>query len=279
MEEHTSDTEDTSSVLLGTSNVTPEVDTNSEAFTIREDFNDIPCLRVRHRSRSAITTHPQQRISRPGEDLYTKVLHQIYDQASPSSCDACSQASPVNDKSIDVSSHTSSGADETEAEQTHRTCMSRIRSLQRHILARKRYKALLVTLIMIFLLSYTTYQNKHHILSLHSLTSIFNRDSPGLTLQEWGVEAHHPIVLVPGIISSGLELWETLPCAAGKFRSRVWGSASMVQSLLSDPSCWMQHMALNGTTGGDPTGVRVRAAQVSVDLDTCMLITSFLHHL
>ena len=38
-----------------------------------------------------------------------------------------------------------------------------------------------------------------------------------------GVTALHPVVLVPGIVTGGLELWEGKPCAEGLFRKRLWG--------------------------------------------------------
>lgn len=33
-------------------------------------------------------------------------------------------------------------------------------------------------------------------------------------------QAHHPVVLVPGTITTGLELWQGAPCASGKVASR-----------------------------------------------------------
>lgn len=120
---------------------------------------------------------------------------------------------------------------------------------------------LLVLVLSIVGLALLAHRHKEHLPSLDAFTTIFDRDRPGERLSAFGLRAHHPIVIVPGIISTGLELWQTKPCADGRLRSRVWGSSSMVQSLLADPGCWLEHMVLNGTTGMDPVGVRVRAAQ------------------
>ncbi|KAF2300724.1 hypothetical protein GH714_015335 [Hevea brasiliensis] len=69
-------------------------------------------------------------------------------------------------------------------------------------------------------------------------------ESPGTRLKREGLTAQHPVVLVPGFITGGLELWEGNPCAEGLFRKRLWGGSfsEMLKSL-------------------DPPGVRVRAVQ------------------
>ena len=40
----------------------------------------------------------------------------------------------------------------------------------------------------------------------------------------------HAVVLIPGIISSGLESWGTDEYAASSFRKRVWGTSYMIQA-------------------------------------------------
>ena len=75
-----------------------------------------------------------------------------------------------------------------------------------------------------------------------------------------------PAVFIPGYITSGLEIWQSLPCARSKFRERIWGTASMVKLLLTDAKCWVQHMLLHPITNHtsvhftDPPGVRIRAS-------------------
>lgn len=48
-------------------------------------------------------------------------------------------------------------------------------------------------------------------------------DPPGVKLAKEGLEAKHPVVFVPGIVTGGLELWEGHSCAEGLFRKRLWG--------------------------------------------------------
>lgn len=50
-------------------------------------------------------------------------------------------------------------------------------------------------------------------------------ESPGVRLKREGLTAIHPVVLVPGFVTGGLELWEGRPCAEGLFRKRLWGGS------------------------------------------------------
>jgi len=88
----------------------------------------------------------------------------------------------------------------------------------------------------------------------------YTRPMPGVELASIGFQAHHPIVLVPGIVSTGLELWQGLECAQNNFRKRMWGSTMMLQAILLNSRCWLQHLKLNQTTGLDPDGIRLRPA-------------------
>ncbi len=67
--------------------------------------------------------------------------------------------------------------------------------------------------------------------------------------------------MVPGIVSTGLEMWQGQECAASTFRQRIWGSAVMLQAVLLNSKCWMQHLKLNRTSGMDPLGIKLRPAQ------------------
>lgn len=60
--------------------------------------------------------------------------------------------------------------------------------------------------------------------------------------------SHHKPRAPAGIISTGLEMWKGRPCAP-KFRERIWGESIMLRKMLLNPRCWLQHMALNETTG------------------------------
>jgi hypothetical protein len=74
------------------------------------------------------------------------------------------------------------------------------------------------------------------------------------------VRMKHPVVMIPGIITTNLELWQGLPCAEHMFRKRAWGTMSMVKQFLMNTACWAAHMSLNTTTGMDPDGIKLRAA-------------------
>jgi phospholipid:diacylglycerol acyltransferase len=76
-----------------------------------------------------------------------------------------------------------------------------------------------------------------------------------------GIKAHHPIILIPGIVSTGLESWSTSEENKGFFRKRLWGTSTMVQAVLSDKKRWIEAISLDPETGLDPEGHKVRAAQ------------------
>ncbi|CAA0815009.1 Putative phospholipid\\x3adiacylglycerol acyltransferase 2 [Striga hermonthica] len=75
-----------------------------------------------------------------------------------------------------------------------------------------------------------------------NLPGLQGPEPPGARLSRQGLTAHHPVVLVPGIVTGGLELWEGRDCAEGLFRQRLWG-------------------------GLDPPGIRVRAVPGLVAAD------------
>ena len=57
-------------------------------------------------------------------------------------------------------------------------------------------------------------------------------------------------------------LW---PCAWR--RQRIWGSISMTRTFMADKACWLEHMALNASTGLDPEGVKLRASEGLLGVD------------
>ncbi|RAK99826.1 phospholipid:diacylglycerol acyltransferase [Aspergillus ibericus CBS 121593] len=85
--------------------------------------------------------------------------------------------------------------------------------------------------------------------------------SVGLHLQSEGVHAKHPIVMIPGVISTGLESWGTDANSRQYFRRRLWGSWSMMRALVLDKAEWKNHIMLDKETGLDPPGIKLRAAQ------------------
>ncbi|ADV21626.1 phospholipid:diacylglycerol acyltransferase [Cryptococcus gattii E566] len=78
---------------------------------------------------------------------------------------------------------------------------------------------------------------------------------------EFGIEKHHPIILVPGIVSTGLESWGTEVVARNFFRKRLWGTSTMIRAVLSNKERWVQALSIDPETGLDPPGFKIRAAQ------------------
>jgi phospholipid:diacylglycerol acyltransferase len=67
--------------------------------------------------------------------------------------------------------------------------------------------------------------------------------------------------MIPGVISTGLESWSTDEDQRQYFRKRLWGSWSMMRSLVLDKASWKRNIMLDKKTGLDPPGVKLRAAQ------------------
>lgn len=96
--------------------------------------------------------------------------------------------------------------------------------------------------------------------SLPSINSVTQtRIRPGFQLAQKGAKVTYPVVMVPGFVTSALEVWQGKECAKQLFRQRVWGGVSMVQHFLMDRHCIMEHIALDPMTGKDPDNIRVRA--------------------
>jgi phospholipid:diacylglycerol acyltransferase len=69
------------------------------------------------------------------------------------------------------------------------------------------------------------------------------------------------MVMVPGVISSGLESWGTANISRAYFRKRLWGSWTMMRALVLDKETWKKHIMLDKKTGLDPPLIKLRAAQ------------------
>ncbi len=86
--------------------------------------------------------------------------------------------------------------------------------------------------------------------------------SVGLNLVSQGVKAKHPVIMIPGVISTGLESWGTTNSSRQYFRKRLWGSWTMMRALVLDKEEWKKHIMLDKRTGLDPPGgIKLRAAQ------------------
>ncbi|KAK6141282.1 hypothetical protein DH2020_024977 [Rehmannia glutinosa] len=90
-------------------------------------------------------------------------------------------------------------------------------------------------------------------------------EPPGTRLSRQGLTALHPVVMVPGIVTGGLELWEGRACSEGLFRQRLWGGS--FTEIFKRPMCWLEHLSLDNETGLDPPGIRVRAVPGLVAAD------------
>lgn len=86
-------------------------------------------------------------------------------------------------------------------------------------------------------------------------------ETPGKILASRGAKAKYPVIMIPGVVNSSLEVWEGRACAKKYFRQRVWGTLSMLRILLLDKDCWLEHLKLDVHNMMDPEGIRVRAAQ------------------
>lgn len=69
------------------------------------------------------------------------------------------------------------------------------------------------------------------------------------------------MIMIPGVISTGLESWGTEEQSRQYFRKRLWGSWSMMRALVLDKAAWKRHVMLDKQTGMDPPGIKLRAAQ------------------
>lgn len=77
--------------------------------------------------------------------------------------------------------------------------------------------------------------------------------------------AHSNVVMVPGVISTGIESWSVSTdgdCPLiNHFRKRLWGSFYMLRTMVLDKACWLKHIMLDPETGLDPPNIKLRAAQ------------------
>ncbi|KXS99875.1 hypothetical protein AC578_4472, partial [Pseudocercospora eumusae] len=83
----------------------------------------------------------------------------------------------------------------------------------------------------------------------------------GLHARNEGIHAKYPVIMIPGVISTGLESWGTEDESRQYFRKRLWGSWSMMRALILDKASWKRHIMLDKETGLDPPGIKLRAAQ------------------
>lgn len=93
------------------------------------------------------------------------------------------------------------------------------------------------------------------------LLDSYDAFSVGLKVKNEGLGVNHSVIMIPGVISTGLESWGTANASRQYFRKRLWGSWSMMRALVLDKENWKRHIMLDEQTGLDPPGYRLRAAQ------------------
>ncbi len=74
-----------------------------------------------------------------------------------------------------------------------------------------------------------------------------------------GLPRRKPVLIVPGMTSTALEVWRGTGCYKGAHRRRLWSFRESL-TLAVDPSCLRRHLALNKSTWDDLDGISVRAS-------------------
>ena len=69
----------------------------------------------------------------------------------------------------------------------------------------------------------------------------------------------HPVIMVPGIVSTGLDICGAKPCLERYFRQRLWGSMTTARTFLLDWERWLEHLILS-KDGLDRDGIILRVA-------------------
>ncbi|KZS88907.1 phospholipid diacylglycerol acyltransferase [Sistotremastrum niveocremeum HHB9708] len=83
----------------------------------------------------------------------------------------------------------------------------------------------------------------------------------GEKAKERGLSTEFPVVLVPGVVSTGLESWTTSPEYRSFFREKLWGGFHMISQVTLNRDKWVSALLLDPVTGIDPPGIKLRAAQ------------------
>ncbi|TFK44430.1 Lecithin:cholesterol acyltransferase-domain-containing protein [Crucibulum laeve] len=93
----------------------------------------------------------------------------------------------------------------------------------------------------------------------------FNNDGRefqvGESMKDRGLTAQHPVILIPGVVSTGLESWSTTPDYRPFFRQKMWGGFNMLSQVTFNKEKWIAAMMLDPITGLDPPGAKIRAAE------------------
>ncbi|GJJ11891.1 hypothetical protein Clacol_006129 [Clathrus columnatus] len=71
----------------------------------------------------------------------------------------------------------------------------------------------------------------------------------------------HPVVIIPGVITTNLVSWTTKNEYRSSFREKFWGGYNMFTQVLMNREKWMAALMLDPETGLDPPGIKLRAAE------------------
>jgi phospholipid:diacylglycerol acyltransferase len=94
-----------------------------------------------------------------------------------------------------------------------------------------------------------------------SMPTTQDRLRPGYQLAtQYNATGQYPVVMIPGFVTSGLEVWKGKACMQNWFRERIWGGFASAQYWLRERYCVMENMALDPVNGGDPDGIKLRSA-------------------
>ncbi|KAF8200725.1 phospholipid:diacylglycerol acyltransferase [Pholiota molesta] len=93
----------------------------------------------------------------------------------------------------------------------------------------------------------------------------FNNDGRefqvGEAMKGRGLTAQHPVILIPGVVSTALESWSTAPEYRPFFREKLWGGFNMLSQVTFNKDRWISAMMLDPITGLDPPDAKIRAAE------------------
>ncbi len=178
-----------------------------------------------------------------------------------------------------VYSIATSSTNSRDLDEQHKVCLQKILGkLNRHRSSRSRVSvhgvlALLITLLaLLFIQSQDPLSLKDfpgRSLSMEQLVQkqrlstkyLQNPTTIAGHVHEHSLTAYHPVIMIPGITTTGLESWSTEPASKRYFRKRLWGSWTMMRALITDKAEWKRHIMLDQQTGLDPHGIKLRAAQ------------------
>ncbi|RNF01348.1 phospholipid:diacylglycerol acyltransferase [Trypanosoma conorhini] len=124
-------------------------------------------------------------------------------------------------------------------------------------------RVMLVLLLIAVLLGYYSFHEDVSTFTASFIVADENR--PGVRfLQTHRVRRKHPVMIIPGFISTALEVWEdNVECVeaqrslASNFRQRMFGPRMLLMAFI-DPLCYFRLFALDKRTGFDPPGVKIR---------------------